>query len=202
MGRSRLLSLLALFFIFVILIISYGRSLPDIHLIHQEGIIDNLTGDINYIISSKFTSKGAFVVNEEVEAIIEIKALKGDLFGEDSLIELWIGKIGEDIYRSPLEMSNGIYLGPSIDKGRVISEDGKTFTGTTKILFQSSKVYNIYTIHLKTTSGKEYAWVSSKTLRIEGPHILSSMKQERTSTIALLIAFVGVFFTIIVYLKK
>ena len=160
----------------------------------QYPIINNTNKNLDYIILSKYESKGAFISNQKVKANIKIISKLGRDFKDLDYVDLWIGKPGNPIYLYPEnydEKGDDLRIGPKIKMRDIeISDDNKTLSGGIDIEYSLPGEYNLHTVHLVYKDGKENSWISPNKILIEPTSVLLQIKSYHLALIALLVTVI------------
>lgn len=183
--------------IFMIFVTIKLILLPKVTYQIQEAIMNSTTNEIDYIIVSKYTSRGAIVANNKVNVEIEIISVKGRDFQDLNEVDIYIGGAEkmDIVYALPIKKSqSGLIVGAMIQKDSIkMSEDNKKISGKISSEFSIPGDYPIYLIHIKYNDGVEYIWPSSKKIIIELPSVLVQLETYRFSLIALVMPIIILF---------
>ena len=148
-------------------------NFPTVEYKFQDAIIKEPTKGIDYIVYSKFASKGAFVPNNKVDVKIEVRVFQGEDFRDIYDVLFFIGKIGDT---GTIKIDN-----------RTVSSDFKTLTGIASTYYDAPGDYDLYYINFKTKSGKQYTMVSNRKVNIQPPNVLYQMVQMKIGIAAVIL---------------
>lgn len=178
---------ISLFIIFLIIAItSFLYNLKTSYIVQEAISINN---PFDYSLSATYTTTGTFVDNNKVDVRIVMQVVQGEDFRNLSEFALFVGKIGDEIYRYPIQEINNIKIGSKLDD-IIISKDYRTLTGKTSVIFLTPKDYSSYSVIFRTNDGNIHHLVSQKNIKIESKDVLYNFLSSKWILITGILGFI------------